>query len=162
MSAWILEGPRLMRKDMITLEDAISLAVHAHRGQLDKAGQPYILHPLRVMLALRDEIEMMVGVLHDVIEDTGLTLADLQRMGYSSIVMETLNILTKRPEDDYDDYIARIKPHPMARQVKLADLKDNMDLSRLNGLTPRDQARMEKISEGPAGIIGRKRHGSDR
>ncbi len=122
---------------MPTLEDAIELALRAHRGQVDKAGQPYILHPLRVMLSLETEHERMVGVLHDVVEDTGITLDDLRARGYPEVVVEALERVTKRPEEEgeegYRRFIARIKREgsPFAIRVKLADLADNLDLSRL-------------------------------
>jgi (p)ppGpp synthase/HD superfamily hydrolase len=122
---------------MPTIEDAIELALHAHRGQVDKSGQPYILHPLRVMLKLETEEERMVGVLHDVVEDSGTTLDDLRARGYPEDVVRAVECVTKRRteegEDGYARFIDRIvrEGNPLARKVKLADLADNLDVSRL-------------------------------
>ncbi|MBF0295499.1 MAG: GTP pyrophosphokinase [Magnetococcales bacterium] len=117
---------------MTTLDAAIALAVDAHKGQTDKVGQPYILHPMRLMLRLDGEEERIVAILHDVVEDTHVTLDDLRAMGFSPTVIEALDRLTHRPEESYDDYLARILPHPLARKVKLLDLEDNMDIRRLD------------------------------
>jgi (p)ppGpp synthase/HD superfamily hydrolase len=113
---------------MPTLEDAIALAVAAHRGQQEKTGRPYILHLLRVMLRLEGEFEQMTGVLHDVVEDTASTLDDLRRLGYPDPVIEALDCLTHRHEETYEQFIERAIANPLARRVKLADLEDNMDL----------------------------------
>lgn len=126
------------------LEDAIALAALAHRGQVDKVGQPYILHPLRVMLRLKSQQERMIAVLHDVVEDTNQTLADLARLGYPPEVILALDKLTIRPGEEYEDFIARLGPDPVARRVKLADLEDNMDVSRLPEITPKDEKRLDK------------------
>lgn len=113
-----------------TLEDAIALAARAHRGQVDKGGQPYILHVLRVMLRQEDETARIVAVLHDVLEDTPVTLADLQTAGYDEQVCEAVDCLTRRTAEAYEDMIERVAMSPLARQVKLADLADNMDPKR--------------------------------
>jgi (p)ppGpp synthase/HD superfamily hydrolase len=136
---------------MSTLEDAISLAVQAHRGQVDKAGQPYILHPLRVMLGLDTEAERLAGVLHDVVEDTRdrepegrITLATLRQLGFPEIVVEALDCLTRREGESYEDFIQRLKPNPLARRVKLADLTDNLDVRRLESIGERDLERLNR------------------
>ena len=127
---------------MPNLEDAIKLALCAHRGQTDKAGQPYILHPLRVMLSLETEEERMVGVLHDVVEDTRdnaaedrISFGKLQEWGYPCSVVEALEHVTKLPEEEgeegYRSFVERVKKNALARRVKLADLADNLDVSRL-------------------------------
>src|SRR5262245_55616101 len=103
-----------------TLEDAIALAVESHRGQVDKVGQPYILHPLRVMFRLNAEVERVVGVLHDVIEDTKNTADDLQKMGYSEQVLQALDCVTRREGESYENFVLRSKGNPIARKVKLA------------------------------------------
>lgn len=125
-----------------TLEDAIALAVEAHRGQRDKAGQTYILHPLRVMMRLEAETARMVAVLHDVVEDSPFTQARLRELGYSEEILDALDHLTKREGETYEAFIERIRPHPLARQVKLADLEDNMDVRRLPALTAKDAERL--------------------
>ena len=129
---------------MANLEDAITLAVEAHRGQTDKCGQPYILHPLRVMFACTTELERIVAVLHDVVEDTGRTFDDLRAMGFGEDVLAALDCVTKRPGEGYDAFVERASANPVARAVKLADLQDNMDLRRLPGLEQKDMDRMRK------------------
>lgn len=113
-----------------TLEDAVILAAQAHRGQVDKCGQPYILHVLRVMLRQEDETARFVAVLHDVLEDTPVTLADLRTAGYSEQVCAVVDCLTRRTGEAYEAMIERIATNPLARQVKLADLADNLDPKR--------------------------------
>ena len=129
---------------MPSLEDTIALAGEAHRGQVDKGGQPYILHPLRLMLHLGSEVDRIVGVLHDVVEDTHITQEDLRSRGYPTEVLEALDCLTKRPAEEYEDFIQRIKPNPIARRVKLVDLEDNMDVRRLPTMNEEDFQRLKK------------------
>jgi (p)ppGpp synthase/HD superfamily hydrolase len=133
-----------------TLEHAILLAFKSHEGVLDRAGQPYLLHPLRVMLKLETETERIVGVLHDVVEDTRdkpnqVTLDDLRCIGYSGEVVEAIDCVTNRDGESYEDFVARAKANPIARKVKLADVEDNMDVRRLpTKLTETDLRRLEK------------------
>ncbi|MFY0525315.1 GTP pyrophosphokinase [Archangium gephyra] len=127
-----------------TLEDAIALAVEAHRGQRDKAGQTYILHPLRVMMRLETETERMVAVLHDVVEDSPWTLERLRGLGYPEQVLGALDCLTKREGETYEAFIERLLPHPLARRVKRADLEDNMDVRRLPAVTAKDAERLAR------------------
>ena len=126
------------------IEDAILLAARAHRGQVDKAGEPYILHPLRVMLRLKDEADRIAAVLHDVIEDTGITEESLRDQGYSEEVLGALDALTRRQGESYADFIERVAGNPLARRVKLADLADNLDASRLLEITPKDRERLAR------------------
>lgn len=126
------------------LEKAIAIAVEAHRGQLDKAGQPYILHPMRVMLAGKTPEEMICGILHDVIEDTPISLEMLQKEGFSAPVLHALELLTHDRHTPYTDYIERVAEDSLATQVKLYDLHDNMNRSRLGMLTLEDERRMTK------------------
>jgi (p)ppGpp synthase/HD superfamily hydrolase len=127
-----------------TLEDAIALAVEAHRGQRDKAGKTYILHPLRVMMRLETETERMVAVLHDVVEDSSWTLERLREAGYPEEVLGALDRLTKRKGETYEAFIERVLPHPLARRVKLADLEDNLDVRRLPSVTEKDAQRLAR------------------
>jgi hypothetical protein len=113
-----------------TLDDAIALAVRAHRDQRDKRDEPYLLHVFRVMLSQNDETARIVAVLHDSLEDTSVTLADLRGAGFSDEICEAVDCLTRRPKEQYDDMIARVAANPLARLVKLADLGDNMDPTR--------------------------------
>ena len=127
-----------------TLEDAIALAVEAHKGQRDRSGQPYILHPLRVMFTCSTEIERIVAVLHDVVEDTGRTFDDLRKLGFSEEVIAALDCVTKRDGENYEQFVERSASNPVARRVKLADLQDNMDVRRLSKLESRDLERLAK------------------
>jgi (p)ppGpp synthase/HD superfamily hydrolase len=127
-----------------TIERAIAIAVKAHEGQADKAGAPYIYHPLRVMLSLETLEERMAAVLHDVVEDGGVTLEQLRTEGFPDAVVGAVAALTKGDGEDYEAFIRRIGPNRLARRVKLADLRDNSDLSRIANPTERDQARLEK------------------
>ena len=134
---------------MKTLEDAIILAAQNHRGQTDKAGAPYILHPLRVMASLGQnatETERIAAVLHDVVEDCQVSFQDLRDLEFSDQVVEAVDALTKR-DDEKDDYmraIRRVAENEIARRVKIGDLSDNMDLSRIANPTENDRARLEK------------------
>src|SRR4051812_38119694 len=113
---------------MPSLEDAIALALDAHKGQREKAGSPYILHPMRVMLRLESDLERIVGVLHDVVEDTPYSFDALRKLGYAEEVLAALDCVTKRDGERYEDFIERAATNPVARRVKLADLEDNMDV----------------------------------
>lgn len=126
------------------LEQAILLATQAHRGHLDRAGQPFITHPLRVMNRVRTEAEKIVAVLHDVLEDTPTTADELRRAGFSEAVVEAVEALTKREGQPYDELIDRAMANPLARPVKIADLEDNMDIRRSATLVPADLERLNK------------------
>jgi len=129
---------------MSTLERAIAIAATAHTGQVDKAGQPYILHPLRVMLRVEGDNERIAAVLHDVVEDTEVTLEQLRSEGFSTEVLEAVEALTKRPGETRIDSGMRAARNPVARTVKLADNTENMDLSRIASPTEKDFARLEE------------------
>jgi (p)ppGpp synthase/HD superfamily hydrolase len=129
---------------MTLLEKAIEIAVRAHAGQKGKDGSPYILHPLRVMTRLAGDEERMAAVLHDVVEDTEVTLEDLRTAGFPEEVLETVRLLTHEQGISYEDYVERLRPHPMARRIKLADLEDNSDIRRLSGIEDRDLERLRK------------------
>lgn len=129
---------------MATLERAIAIAAMAHEGQVDKAGMPYVLHPLRMMLSVDTPEGRMAAVLHDVVEDTAVTLDQLRAEGFPEAVIEAVEALTKRDGEDYEAFILRVAPNPIARKVKLADLRDNCDLSRLAEPTEKDRQRIEK------------------
>ena len=133
---------------MAGLEEAIALAVSAHRGQKDKAGQPYILHPLRMMLAVEGEHARMAAVLHDVVEDTEVSLEQLQAEGFPAEVVEAVDGLTRRADESYDEFIERAAVNPIARVVKKADLEDNMDLRRLAELGPKELERLARYRRG--------------
>lgn len=130
-----------------SLSAAIVLATTVHEGQIDKAGELYVFHPLRLMLGLQTEEERIVAMLHDVVEDTPITFVDLRREGFSEPVLTALECLTHREGEDYSDYILRVVKNPLAARVKLADLKDNMDLSRIAEPTEKDMARINKYAK---------------
>ena len=129
---------------MSTLERAVAIAAEAHEGAEDKAEQPYILHPLRVMLAVNSTDERIAAVLHDVLEDTDWTVDRLRREGFSDTVLQALQALTKGEGEEYMAYVRRAAANSVARAVKLADLHDNMDLSRLPSPNDRDRERIKR------------------
>ena len=129
---------------MSQLENAIQIALKAHSGQKDKAGAPYILHPLRLMMKMKTEPEQITAVLHDVVEDSGVSLDDLREAGMPDEVVEAVDRLSRRDGEAYEDFILRLKPNALARRVKLADLEDNMDLARLSRVTQKDRDRLAK------------------
>ncbi len=130
---------------MSTLERAIAIAEAAHAGQRDKAGQPYIGHPMRVMKSVDTDDERIVAVLHDVVEDSDWTLDMLRKEGFAAPIVEAVDALTKRPGEDYDrEFIPRAGRLPLARRVKLADLADNLDRTRLLEPSPENLKRAEK------------------
>jgi (p)ppGpp synthase/HD superfamily hydrolase len=131
-------------KLMPTLEDAIVLAAQAHRGQVDKVGQPYILHLLRVMMRLEGEDAQMVGMLHDLVEDTRYSFDDLRALGYAEELVQALDCLTRRPAESYEQFIERASANPLARRVKRADLEDNMDIRRLPAVGEKDLERLNR------------------
>src|SRR4051812_31424399 len=117
---------------MSTLERAIAIAAEAHAGQVDKAGAPYILHPLRVMLSVETTDERIVAVLHDVVEDCpGWTAERLRDEGFSTAVLRGVDAVTKRDGESYESFVVRAAADPLGRAVKIADLRDNMDLRRI-------------------------------
>ena len=130
-----------------TLQDAIVLATKYHEGQVDKAGKPYISHPMRVMEKMMLEDEKIVAVLHDIVEDTTITLQDLKDRGYSDYIVNSIDCLSKRDGESYDKFVERTMTDTMASYVKLADLEDNMDLSRLSDVTEKDLERVEKYKK---------------
>ena len=130
---------------MSTIERAIQIATEAHKGQFDKAGREYIGHPIRVMEMGKTEDEKIVGVLHDVIEDTDWTFERLEAEGFSQEVINALRCVTKTSENEnYDDFIDRVKKNPLAASVKINDLTDNMDIRRLPYLSDKDVKRLKK------------------
>ncbi len=131
---------------MSTIERAIEIAARAHAGQVDKAGAPYILHPLRVMLRVTTVHERMAAVLHDVVEDTDVTMDDLRAEGFPRKVLAAVAALTKRQGESRLEAARRASRNPIARAVKLADVSDNMDLSRMPRPTRRDRARLREYA----------------
>ncbi len=142
------EDTRMIRIEnkTATLEDAISIAALAHKGQTEKAGARYILHPLRIMMKMKTELEMMAGILHDVVEDSDQwTIDKLRKRGFNDEVLEAVKCLTHGEGESYEDYIERVQTNRIARRVKLADLEDNMNIMRIGtDLKEKDFKRLEK------------------
>ncbi|MGG7558938.1 HD domain-containing protein [Pseudomonas sp. ES3] len=127
-----------------SLERAIAIAVAAHEGQVDKGGAPYILHPLKVMLRVNTLEERIVAVLHDVVEDCGISLDDLRKEGFNETVLTAIASVTKVPGESYEAFVERAAQNPIGRVVKLADLEENSDLSRIAQPSWEDLERVEK------------------
>lgn len=139
-----------------TLDDAIQVARRAHEGQLDKAGRPYIGHPLRVMGAVTGEHERMTAVLHDVVEDTEVTLTDLAAAGCPIAVLDAIAAISKRPGEDVRAYLARVVANPIARTVKRADIADNLSPDRLARLDADTRERLRAKYEVALGLLERR------
>ncbi len=123
---------------------AMKLCFEAHKDQTDKSGLPYVFHPFHVAEQMPDEITTIVALLHDVIEDTSYTLWDLQEMGFDPDVLEALALMTHDKNVSYMDYVTRIKDNDIARTVKLADLRHNSDLTRMDEI---DQAALKRVEK---------------
>ena len=134
-----------MRKGEL-LNKMLVLATNRHAGQFDKGGNPYILHPLKVMYYLKtdDEELQCIALAHDLVEDTDTTFAELREMGFTERTIDGIKALTKMPGESYEDYKVRVKSNPDAVKVKMCDLRHNTDVRRLKGVTEKDLARMEK------------------
>ena len=132
---------------MATLEQAISLAAKQHEGQVDKANAPYILHPLRVMLNVPTIEHKIVAVLHDILEDTETTIEDLYQFGFEEHIIDAIVALTKKQGETRLEAAQRARQNPIARVVKLADIKDNMDLSRIQSPTVKDFERLKEYQQ---------------
>jgi (p)ppGpp synthase/HD superfamily hydrolase len=132
-----------------TLERAIAIAAEAHTGQVDKAGAPYVLHSLRVMLSVPTVDERIVAVLHDVCEDCpGWTFDRLRKEGFPERIIVALQSVAKREGEDYEDFVRRAAANPIGRAVKLADMLDNVDLSRIAVPSEKDFERIMKYLRG--------------
>ena len=123
---------------------AMKLCFAAHKDQVDKSGMPYVFHPFHVAEQMTDELSTVTALLHDVVEDTPYTLEDLRQMGFPEPVLAALALLTHGEDVPYLDYVAQIKANPIARAVKLADLRHNSDLSRLSQV---DAAALERVEK---------------
>ena len=126
---------------------AYEIAKKAHLGQIDKAGEDYIKHPEKVASFVSSDEEKAVAYLHDVIEDTELTLEDLREYGFSEEVLKAVDVITKKKGQDYQTYLNSAKENKLARVVKLADLRHNSDLTRLINITEKDVERREKYQQ---------------
>jgi (p)ppGpp synthase/HD superfamily hydrolase len=134
------------------LNQAIEIAMRAHDGHKDKDGNPYIMHPLRVMVKMENETQRLCAVLHDVVEDSELTLEDLKKEGFAEDIIQVLDCLTKRKGEDYDLYIGRILQNDTACRVKLMDLEDNIQMTSRKKLSAKNIKKIEKYQEATARI----------
>ena len=123
---------------------ALKVCFEAHKEQIDKSGLPYVFHPFHLAEQMKDENTTIVALLHDVIEDTDYTFNDLIAMGFDGAIIEAIKLMTHEEGVPYMDYVEKIKSNPIAREVKLADLRHNSDLSRLDAPTEKDKMRVEK------------------
>ena len=125
---------------------AMKIAYNAHAGQADKTGIPYIYHPIHLAESMSDENSVITALLHDVAEDTNITIDDLAREGFHEDILTALTLLTHNPAEEYMDYISRLSTCPLARKVKLADLRHNSDVTRLDSIDEKTARRLEKYS----------------
>ena len=123
---------------------AVKLCFEAHKNQVDKSGLPYVFHPFHLAEQMTDELTTVTALLHDVVEDTSYTLADLRKMGFPETVLDALAMLTHDDGATYLEYVAKLRTNPIARTVKLADLRHNSDLTRLDHVDGEALARVEK------------------
>lgn len=126
---------------------ALKLSFEAHKNQVDKSGMPYVYHPFHLAEQMKTEETVIVALLHDVVEDTDYTLDDIKAMGFSDDIIEALALMTRDKSVPYMDYIAKIKNNPIAREVKLADLRHNSDLTRLDEVDEKALVRVKKYND---------------
>lgn len=151
---------RYEKKEMLLVK-AEEVATYAHEGQTDKGGHPYIEHPRRVAARLKTIDQKIVGFLHDVVEDTKgiegkeITLEDLRNMGFPAYIVDAVDAITKRKKESYDQYLYRVFQNDLARAVKLADIAENMDLSRIPNVTDKDKERVKKYAYATDVLLGK-------
>lgn len=138
---------------MSVLEHAISIAVCAHAGEVSENGEPYILHPLRVMLSMQTNEERVVAVLHDVVEKTRWDLQNLRAEGFDVTLIEAVDSVSRHKEESYDDFVKRTKLNPIGRRVKIADLKDNID-AVTSGRNPAKASNLTKYENALSVLCG--------
>ena len=126
---------------------ALKLCFEAHKDQIDKSGMPYVFHPFHLAEQMADENTTIVALLHDVIEDTEYTLDDLRNFGFAEDVLSAISLMTHADDVPYMEYVEKIKTNPIAKAVKLADLKHNSDMSRLDRITQIDEERAKKYKQ---------------
>ena len=126
---------------------ALKLCFEAHKDQIDKSGMPYVFHPFHLAEQMANENTTIVALLHDVIEDTEYTLDDLRKFGFAEDVLSAISLMTHADDVPYMEYVVKIKTNPIAKAVKLADLKHNSDMSRLDRITQTDEERAKKYKQ---------------
>ena len=132
---------------MTLLEKAIEISTKAHKGQKDKTGKDYINHPMTVASMVNEDNEKIVAYLHDVVEDANITLADLKEVWFDNDVIEAIDAITKRDGENYEDYIYRVSHNKIAKQVKIADMTHNSDITRFDNPSQKDIERCEKYKK---------------
>ena len=130
-----------------TTEKALKLMFEKHKNQIDKSGIPYVFHPFHVAESMDDEVSTTVALLHDIVEDTDVTIEELSEMGFNKEVTDALQLMTHDKSVEYFEYIKIIATNPIARKVKISDLKHNSDLTRLSEITEKDLKRVEKYKK---------------
>ena len=133
---------------------ALKLSFEAHQNQVDKSGMPYVFHPFHLAEQMEDENTTIVALLHDVVEDTDIGFDELYKMGFSQTVIEALKLLTHDNNEPYEDYINMIKKNEIAKAVKLADLRHNSDLTRLDNVDEKALKRAEKYKKSINTLLG--------
>ncbi len=134
-----------MKQDYNKLYDcALRIAIRAHEGQKDKSGREYIMHPIRVAERCGDPMAKIVALLHDTIEDTDVKVEYLRDEGFPEEIIDAVLSLSKQENENYEDFVHRASENPIGREVKIADLEDNMDIRRLKEITDEDVARLRK------------------
>lgn len=137
----------LSNERLANIDDALRLVVHHFHGVKDKDGEPYVMHCLRVMMGVADPMGQMVGLMHDLIEDTEVTLEELRQLGFADEIITAVDLVTHQAADSYANYVVRIKQNDLARQVKLSDLRDNTAMGRVlyrDGQTDDDAKRIQR------------------
>jgi (p)ppGpp synthase/HD superfamily hydrolase len=130
------------------LDKALRLAVQVHSGHADRGGRPYLLHVLQVVVGCKDDLDAAtLAALHDVVEDSSLTLKDLREQGFPANIVDGVDALTRRDGEAYEDAIERAAKNTLARKVKLADLESNLDVRRLTQVTTSDIGRLERYTK---------------
>lgn len=127
------------------IDDALELVVREFKGVTDKDGEPYVMHCLRVMMGVADPLAQQVAVMHDLVEDTKITLEDLAQRGFPAEVVEAVGLVTHAESDSYADYVIRLKENALARQVKMSDLRDNGAMGRVLFREDRQDRDMQRI-----------------
>ena len=140
----------------VLTKKAMKLCFEAHKDQVDKTGIPYVFHPIHLAEQMTDELSTVCALLHDVVEDTKYTFEDVRNMGFPEEVIEVLKLLTHEDEVPYMDYVREISKHPIATQVKLADLAHNSDTTRLDIVDEKAEARVKKYSDATKFLMGQK------
>lgn len=130
---------------MAALDQAILIAAQAHQDQKDRYGKAYILHPIRVMMQFDSEPEMIVAILHDVVEKTEWTFDQLHEQGINEDIIEAVDLLTRREAQPYKEYIDKLKGNPIVRKVKIADIEDNMNPKRMDSLSEKNFEKLARL-----------------